>query len=75
MREFLDCREVVENIKVVLFKEREGMVYDYHVADVLKIGYSTLRLAISKNKIPLREVALFCYKRNILLDNFIFKKN
>jgi len=74
MAEFIECREVVENIKVVLFKERDGMVYDYHVADTLKIGYSTLRFAMTKNKIPIREVALFCYKRDIPLNNFIFKK-
>lgn len=73
-KEFIECREVVENIKVVLFKEREGYVYDYQVADELKIGYSTLRVAMAKNKIPIREVALFCYKRDISLDSFIFKR-
>ena len=72
-REFVECREVVERLKDIMSNEQEGNVYDYQVADVLKIGYSTLRFAMAKDKIPIREVALFCYKRNLTVNALIFK--
>ena len=72
-REFVECREVVERLKDIMSNEQEGNVYDYQVADVLKIGYSTLRFAMAKDKIPIREVALFCYERNLTVNALIFK--
>jgi len=74
MSEFVDCREVVERIKDIVSKEQEGFVYDYQIADILKIGYSTLRFAISKNKLPIREIARFCYHRNLIINDLILKK-
>ena len=72
-KEFIECREVVERLKDIMSNEQEGNVYDYQVADMLKIGYSTLRFAMAKDKIPIREVALFCYKRNLTVNALIFK--
>ena len=72
--EFTECREVVERIKDILSTEIEGFIFDRHVAEELDIPHITMRINIMKNRLPLKQIALFCYKRNIILNELIFKK-
>ena len=74
MDEFAECREVIERVKDILSNEIDGFIFDYMVADELKIPYSTLRFKIVKNKIPLREVAKFCYDRDLIINDLILRK-
>jgi len=74
LNEFVETREVVERIKDIVSKEQEGFVYDYQIADILKMGYSTLRFAIAKNKLPLKEIARFCYQRDLIINELILKE-
>jgi len=72
MKEFIECREIAERIKDIMSKDVEGFVFDYMVADELGIPYSTFRFAITKNKPPVKEIALFCYKRKLIINDIIF---
>ena len=75
MNIYIPTREVVEKIKDIICTNVDGCVYDYYVAEVLKMDYSALRTAISKDKMPVDEVVLFCYKEKLVVNDFIFKKN
>ena len=72
MSEFVETREIVERVKDVLSKDIKGNIFDWHVADELGIPYSTLRVMIMKNRLPLKQVALFCYKRDLSITTMIF---
>jgi len=72
MSNFIETREVIERLKDRLSHEVDGKVFDWHVADELKIPYSTLRIKIMKDKMPVREIVLFCYKRKIDIKSVIF---
>ena len=72
MDEFVECREVIERVKDILSKDIKGNVYDWHAADELGIPYSTLRVMIMKDRLPLKQIALFCYKRELSITTMIF---
>ena len=75
MKQLAETREIVERMKDIMSNDVNGFVYDYMVADELKIGYSTLRHRITKNKpLSLIEIALFCGKRGILIDELVFNR-
>lgn len=71
-KEFVECRECVERVKDILSLDIEGTVFDWHVSDELEIPYSTMRINIMKNRLPLKQVALFCYRRGISINDIIF---
>lgn len=75
MRVFVSTRESVERIKDIISQDIQGCIFDYHVADALKMDYVTLRIAISKNRNPVEEIAMFCYSKNLIVNDFIFPKN
>jgi len=68
-------REIVERIKDIISNEIDGKVYDRHVADVLKISNSTLRIYKIKNIVPLENIAYFCEKFNISFDWLVYDKS
>jgi len=69
---FIDTREIVERVKDYISKDIDGFVYDYHVADVLDMQYSTLRINIMKNNPPVTKVVIFCHKNSLEIDHFLF---
>lgn len=69
---FAETREVIERIKDIISSDVKGCVFDYHVADVLEMRYSTLRIAVSKNKMPLAEIVIFCHKKDLLINDLLF---
>ena len=68
------CREVVERIKDILLNEQSKEVSDSQVADTLKIACSTLKVAIARNKLPIKQIVIFCYERNLKVNDLILKK-
>lgn len=72
MNEFVETREVIERIKDIVSGEIDGFIYDYQIADELSIPYSTLRINIMKNRLPLKQIARFCYRRNLQINDIIF---
>jgi len=73
MSSYVDAREVMERIKDIISKDVKGNVYDYHVADTLKIPYSTLRIKIMKDEIPHEKVLDFCCKNELNVNELLFK--
>lgn len=72
MSEFLDTREVVERLKDIMSNEIDGIVFDWHVADAIGIPYSTMRVNILKNRLPLKEITIYCYRKEINLYQILF---
>ena len=72
MSVFISTRESVERIKDIISVDVEGCVYNHHVADVLGMDYSALRTAISKDKIPVEEIAVFCHKKDLIVNDLLF---
>jgi len=72
MDEFVECREAIERIKDRISLDIRGKVFDWHVADELNIPYSTLRINIMKNRLPLKEIAKYCYRNKINLNEVVF---
>ena len=72
-REFVECREVMDRVRIILGKKIDGIVRDWHIADELDIPYSTYRTSvIFKNRIPFKQLARFSYKNNINLTELIY---
>jgi len=72
-QEFAEFREIVERIKDIVSNERDGFIYDYHIAQILNIKYRTFRQAIADDKIPFQEVAIFCCKRGIVINHLVLR--
>ena len=70
--DFVTTREAVERIKDLISKEVTGPVFDHHVADALGIAYGSLRISIVKNRMPVKNIALFCFSRNIIINDVVF---
>ena len=64
--------EIVERIKDIISHEIDGTVRDYHVANAINIGYTTLRTNKVKNRESLKEIAVFCYKRDLVINDIVF---
>lgn len=72
-KEFIACREVMDRVKIIMGRELDGLVKDWHIADELNIPYSTFRTSnIMKNRIPFKQLAKFCYKNNKNLTELIY---
>lgn len=71
-KEFVECRESVERLKDIISKDINGKVFDWHIADVLNIPYSTLRVNLLKNRMPIKQIAIYCYKEDIQINSIIF---
>lgn len=69
---FVSTKESIERIKDIISVDVEGCVYDYHVADAIGVEYSALRTAIASDKTPIREIALFCYERKLVVNDLLF---
>ncbi len=74
MSVFISTKESVERIKDIISIDVNGCVYDHHVADVLGVEYSALRTAIARDKIPVREVAEFCYCKGLVINELVFNQ-
>jgi len=72
-QEFVEFREIVERIKDIVSNERDGFIYDTHIAKILNIKYSTLKKQIDENRIPFQEVAIFCCKRGIVINHLVLR--
>ena len=72
MSEFVECKEIMERVKDIMSKEKDGFIFDRDVMKELNIADSTYRFAIYKNKIPYMEISRFCYKRNLIINDIIF---
>lgn len=72
MSEFIETREAIERIKDIVSIEISGGVRDWHIADMLEIPYSSFRMSIMKDRLPIKQIAKFCYKRNIQINKIIF---
>jgi len=72
MSVFISTRESVERIKDIISKDVDGCVCDYHVADALGMDYGALRTAKSVDNIPVREIAQFCYERELVVNDLLF---
>jgi len=74
MSGFVSTRESLERIKDIISKDIEGCVFNHHVADVLGMDYGALRIAISKDNMPIREIAKFCYEKELIVNDLLFVK-
>jgi len=74
MSVFVTTKECIERIKDIISVDIEGCVYDHHVADALGVEYSALRTAIARDKMPVREVAEFCYCKGLVINELLFEK-
>ena len=72
MSVFVSTRESIERIKDIISSDIRGCIYDHHVADVLGLDYSTLRTAIAKDKMPVKEIAEFCYDKKLIVNDLVF---
>ena len=72
MSVFITTKESVERIKDIISVDVEGCVYDHHVADALGVEYSALRTAIARDKMPVREIAEFCYGKRLVVNELLF---
>lgn len=71
-KEFVDTREATERLKDILSVEIGSTIFDWHIADELNIPYNSFRMSIMKNRLPLKQIAIFCYKRDIQINTIIF---
>ena len=69
---FVSTREVVERIKDIISHEVRGFVLDKDVANMLKMSSSALGACISRDALPLRQIVMFCYKREINIREILF---
>ena len=65
-------REIVERIKDEISNDVDGPVRYKHVADVLGLKPSTVRLYVVKDHMPYKHVLRFCEKREISVDWMLF---
>jgi len=72
---FVTTREAVERIKDIISKEIDGFVYDKHVAKKLGMTQAALACKIKRDSLPLKEIALFCYKNSIDIKKIVFGSN
>ncbi len=71
---FVTTREAVECIKDIICEEIGGFVFDKHVAKKLGMTQATLANKIKRDSMPLKEIALFCYKNGVDIKRIVFKK-
>jgi DNA-directed RNA polymerase beta' subunit len=72
MNNFTSTREAIERIKDIESVNIKGSVKDWHIADVLKIPYSSFRNSIMKDRLPLKQIVLYCKNKNINVNKIIF---
>lgn len=72
MSTFITARESIERIKDIISPDIDGCVFDYHVADALDMDYASLRVAICKDVMPIREIAKFCYDKKLIVNDLLF---
>ena len=65
MDEFVTVSEMIDRIKDVACKHVDGIVFDYHVADLLKIRDIGLASAKKRNHPPLKHILKFCYRTGL----------
>ena len=73
--EFCTTREAIERIKDILSNHIKGRVYDWHVADSLRLSYANLATMKSRDTIPLKEITLFCDRCGINPLKIVMKKS
>lgn len=75
MNEPCSTDEIVERIKNILSgRVVKGYVYDRHVADTLGVSSSNLASMKKRNKVPYKEVLLFCDRCGLDPLKLIMKK-
>lgn len=76
MNELCSTREMVERIKDVLSKHiTSKRVYDWHVADALGLDTSNLAIMKTRNRMPFKEVLMFCDRCGLDPMKIIMKKS
>ena len=73
MSVFITTKETVERIKDIISKNIEGCIYDHHVADALGMESGALRMAITRDKTPVKEIAEFCYANGLVVNDLLFE--
>lgn len=68
-----DIGEIVENIKDILSLQKDGKIFDADVAEALNMSRTNLALLKHRFVTPIAEVCFFCKKRNISINEFLFK--
>ena len=71
-KEFINTREAIERIKDKESINIQGQVRDWHIADLLHIPYPSFRNSIMKDRLPIKQIALYCYKNNVDINKIIF---
>ena len=65
-------REIVERVKDIISNEVVGKVFDHHVADVLGLEYTSIRIYKVNNYLPLKNIIMFCQSKQISVDWMLF---
>ena len=67
--------EILEIIKDILSPYIPGNIYDYHVADALRIKHDTIASYKSRDTIPYRQILDFCLRTGINPINIFYRKD
>lgn len=65
MDEFVTVSEMIDRIKDVACKHVDGIVFDYYVADLLRMQSLALASAKKRNLPPLKQILLFCNRTGL----------
>lgn len=67
-------QEIIEKIKDEISNDIEGKVFNYHIANALKITTAALSTRKNRDSIPYDEIILFCVERKISVNWLIFNQ-
>ena len=67
-------KEIVERIKDIISQDYDRFVLDKDVANELNLAAKTISIYKAADKIPLNNLAYFCFKRDISFDWLVFGK-
>jgi len=73
---FLTTREMVENIKDILCRQKTikgRKVFDADVAGVLRLAPTQLTTRVYRDRPPLAEILMFCARCGVDVKDIIFK--
>jgi len=67
-----DFHSIIKALKLYLSKESTKKVLDKDIADLLDISQSRFATIKKRNKIPYKNILLFCKKREVCCDEVFF---
>lgn len=74
-RGFMEFDEIIKRLRNILSNNNTQKIYDKDIALALGLEAQYFAVMKKRKKIPFKEIAIYCNKKNISINRILFESN